>query len=53
MLFNKEMSEEMKKDKGTSNLMEFTKWTKIYLKSYWNVVMDIKYPYQTEAGKVI
>lgn len=53
MLFNKEMSEEIKKDKGTSNLMEFTKQTKLYLKSYWNVVMDIKYLYQTEARKDI
>lgn len=47
------MSAEIKKDKGTSSLKEFTKWTKLYLKSYWNAVMDIKYPYHTEARKDI
>lgn len=28
------LREEVKKGKGTSNLMEFAKWTKLYLKPY-------------------
>lgn len=36
------LKEEIKNGKGTSNLMEFAEWTKLYLKPYWNAVIAIK-----------